>query len=150
MDEGNDTRGPRARCHEAVWQDFAACAETDPDAFFPGDGESPRPAKRVCAGCFVRQECLGYALANPSLLGVWGGTTYAERRELRRGSANERRRAAQKELAARRLEAILAAGEKRCPKCEETKPLSEFGRSRAGFQSWCRGCVRRAQRGAAA
>lgn len=34
-----------------------------------------------------RVECLDYALADPSLVGVWGGTGKAERRALRREAA---------------------------------------------------------------
>jgi WhiB family redox-sensing transcriptional regulator len=34
--------------------------------------------------CPVRQECLETALADPDLQGLWGGTTDAERREMRR------------------------------------------------------------------
>ncbi len=41
-----------------AWHDLARCAETDPEMFFPEKGESTRPAKRVCAGCEVRTECL--------------------------------------------------------------------------------------------
>ena len=32
----------------------------------------------------VRRECLEAALADPELIGLWGGTTEAERREIRR------------------------------------------------------------------
>ena len=39
------------------------------------------------AGCPVRDECLDYALADPSLQGVWGGRTDAERRVLRHRAA---------------------------------------------------------------
>ena len=41
---------------------LALCAQVDPDLFFPDKGESPRPAKRVCASCEVRAECLQDAL----------------------------------------------------------------------------------------
>jgi hypothetical protein len=43
-------------------------------------------AKAVCAACVVRGECLAYALADPDLVGVWGGTSHAERRALRRAA----------------------------------------------------------------
>ncbi|WP_336873902.1 WhiB family transcriptional regulator [Rhodococcus qingshengii] len=39
-----------------------------------------RPAKRVCAGCEVRVDCLAFALANDERFGVWGGLTASERR----------------------------------------------------------------------
>jgi WhiB family redox-sensing transcriptional regulator len=42
-------------------------------------------AKRFCASCPVRQECLDYALAVPHDNGVWGGLTPRERFKVRRG-----------------------------------------------------------------
>lgn len=71
------------------WQAFAACAETDPEAFFPAKGAPTAPAKAVCARCFVRQDCLAYALANPELtsFGIWGGTSERQRRRLRKERA---------------------------------------------------------------
>jgi WhiB family transcriptional regulator, redox-sensing transcriptional regulator len=42
-------------------------------------------AKRVCRTCPVSLECLVYAL-NHHEPGVWGGTTEAERNEMRRRS----------------------------------------------------------------
>ena len=66
------------------WQDLALCAQTDPDSFFPEKGESPRPAKRVCAACEVRAECLQYALDHGERFGVWGGLSERERRALAR------------------------------------------------------------------
>jgi WhiB family redox-sensing transcriptional regulator len=65
------------------WRDQALCAEVDPELFFPEQGASPRDAKRICRGCPVRGECLDYA-AEHGLLGVWGGTTAQERRQMRR------------------------------------------------------------------
>jgi WhiB family redox-sensing transcriptional regulator len=44
-------------------------------------------AKRVCAACPVRQECLDYALRVREQYGIWGGLTEVERRAL----ASERR-----------------------------------------------------------
>ncbi len=66
------------------WRDLALCAEVDPELFFPEKGESSRPAKRVCAGCEVRAECLQYALDHGERFGVWGGLSERERRELAR------------------------------------------------------------------
>ena len=43
--------------------------------------------KAVCAQCPVREPCLDLALADPNIMGCWGGTTDAERRALRRGAA---------------------------------------------------------------
>jgi WhiB family transcriptional regulator, redox-sensing transcriptional regulator len=66
------------------WQERALCAQTDPDSFFPEKGGSTREAKRVCASCEVRAECLGYALDNDERFGIWGGLSERERRRLKR------------------------------------------------------------------
>jgi WhiB family redox-sensing transcriptional regulator len=68
---------------DASWRLDALCAETDPEAFFPEKGGSTREAKRVCAGCAVRSECLEYALANDERFGIWGGLSERERRRVR-------------------------------------------------------------------
>lgn len=63
------------------WVDDAACAGEDPDLFFPKKGDQGREAKAVCNGCPVRAQCADYAATSPVMLvGVWGGTTEAERR----------------------------------------------------------------------
>jgi WhiB family redox-sensing transcriptional regulator len=67
------------------WQERALCAQTDPEAFFPEKGGSTREAKRICAGCEVRAECLEYALAFDERFGIWGGLSERERRKLKRG-----------------------------------------------------------------
>lgn len=63
----------------------ARCAETDPEAFFPEKGETPRDAKRVCndnGGCPVKDQCLEYALEHGERYGVWGGLSERERRKV--------------------------------------------------------------------
>lgn len=67
-----------------AWQELALCAQTDPEAFFPEKGGSTREAKRVCAACEVREECLEYALAHDERFGIWGGMSERERRKLKR------------------------------------------------------------------
>lgn len=64
------------------WAVDALCAQTDPDLFFPTDSAEVAAARRVCADCPVRQQCLADALADPALRGIWGGTTRTERRRL--------------------------------------------------------------------
>jgi len=65
------------------WMAAGLCAEIDPELFYPESGAPNRDAKRVCAGCEVRAECLAYALAHRERHGVWGGTTERERRRMR-------------------------------------------------------------------
>ena len=67
-----------------AWQEDALCAQTDPEAFFPEKGGSTRDAKRICAQCTVRAECLEYALKNDERFGIWGGLSERERRRMRR------------------------------------------------------------------
>jgi len=67
-----------------AWQNDALCAQTDPEAFFPEKGGSTREAKKVCATCEVKEECLEYALANDERFGIWGGLSERERRKLRK------------------------------------------------------------------
>ena len=69
---------------ELGWQADALCAQTDPEAFFPEKGGSTRDAKKVCAACNVRSQCLEYALANDERFGIWGGLSERERRRLRK------------------------------------------------------------------
>lgn len=66
------------------WLAEAKCLQADPEAFFPEKGGSTREAKRICARCDVRQECLDYALANEERFGIWGGLSERERRRIKR------------------------------------------------------------------
>lgn len=65
------------------WRQRAACRGLDPELFHPGPGESPAPARAVCASCPVRSECGEWALFNQHH-GIWGGLTERERRRIRR------------------------------------------------------------------
>ena len=67
-----------------AWQAEAVWAETDPELFFPEKGGSTREAKRICAGCDVKAQCLEYALANDERFGIWGGLSERERRKLKK------------------------------------------------------------------
>lgn len=66
------------------WQRFALCAQTDPEAFFPEKGGSTRAAKKICARCDVREECLDYALSHDERFGIWGGLSERQRRKLKK------------------------------------------------------------------
>jgi WhiB family redox-sensing transcriptional regulator len=69
---------------ERLWMIDAKCLDADPEAFFPEKGGSTREAKRICAACPVRNECLEYALDNDERFGIWGGMSERERRRLKR------------------------------------------------------------------
>lgn len=66
------------------WMAAASCRDRPDVTFFPELGHAARAAREVCAGCPVKAPCLAYALAEPDLAGVWGGTTSRERAALRR------------------------------------------------------------------
>jgi len=84
---------------EAPWRKHSRCRNqgVDPDLFFVSD-EEHRPKRKkvniltplekiavgVCAQCPVSGHCLKFALDNPREVGIWGGTTSDQRRELRR------------------------------------------------------------------
>lgn len=63
--------------------DTLPCVQTDPELFFPEKGSNPRPGKRLCAGCDLRETCLEWALANDEQWGTYGGMTARERRNLK-------------------------------------------------------------------
>ena len=71
-----------------------ACSTTDPELFFPHETElsngkiiskyrDAAAAKKICASCPLKFDCLEYAL-NTHEIGIWGGTTEAQRESLRR------------------------------------------------------------------
>src|SRR6266545_921054 len=64
----------------------AACGDQDLGLFYPqpGDLETERAAKAVCAACPVREPCLEMALATGDQHAILGGTTPTERGRLRR------------------------------------------------------------------
>jgi WhiB family redox-sensing transcriptional regulator len=63
------------------------CSETDPDIFFPEKGEhtSSHAAKRVCASCPLVVPCLTGALERNEEFGIWGGSSYKNRQNIRKG-----------------------------------------------------------------
>lgn len=136
------------------WQTQGLCAQTDPEAFFPEQGEPNRAAVRVCEQCPVQVRCLEWALANNEPYGVWGGVTENERRGLRakrrevcrRDSCSNLRSMSGEGLvrmycsdqcfALARIEsrpvpfavAPVRPPPKRCPRCGVEKPRNEFYR----------------------
>ena len=67
-----------------IFDGDAACAETDPDAYFPEKGGGTRDAKRVCSGCEIRLACLQWSLDNAIQHGMWGGVSETQRKRLLR------------------------------------------------------------------
>ena len=76
------------------WRHRALCRYEDPELFFPVGTGGPAllqlsEARSVCRRCPVVSECLAFALAHDEV-GVWGGMSEDERRELRRRPARAR------------------------------------------------------------
>lgn len=64
------------------WWGIAECKDRDPNIFFPSDGVGVEIAKKICAECIVKSQCLDYAIDNRIDHGVWGGTSERERRKI--------------------------------------------------------------------
>jgi WhiB family transcriptional regulator, redox-sensing transcriptional regulator len=72
------------------------CAQTDPEIFFPRENydhngnvvsavyENLSAAKGLCAQCPYKLACFEYSMKTPYIMGIWGGTTEADRRNAHR------------------------------------------------------------------
>jgi WhiB family transcriptional regulator, redox-sensing transcriptional regulator len=74
------------------WLFRGACADEDPELFFPIGSSAPAQrqielAKEVCRRCDVVDACLEWAVQSGQDAGVWGGRSENERRLLRRRRA---------------------------------------------------------------
>jgi WhiB family redox-sensing transcriptional regulator len=83
------TASATGRALGSGWRAAAACGRVDPEVFYPLDldpvGPAVRAARRVCAHCPVRPECLDDVMdtEDPARRwGVIGGTTPDERTAL--------------------------------------------------------------------
>ena len=65
------------------WHRRAACRGLGTRGFVKSPG-AVYGMRELCAGCPVRVECLEFALADVTIIGLWGGTDDAERRAMRR------------------------------------------------------------------
>lgn len=80
---------------EQSWRTEAACRSLPDTMFFLAgdDFEGMRQAKDECARCPVKEPCLEFAILTNQSLGIWGGTTPNERRQIRRAWLRELREA---------------------------------------------------------
>ncbi len=65
-----------------AWMADGLCRMYPPATFFPSDGVGVDKARKICAGCPVRAECLEHALDHRIEHGVWGGCSERERRRI--------------------------------------------------------------------
>lgn len=79
------TGSPQVGDNDGRWWEDAACRGMDPGLFFPerGDMAAVNRARRICAECPVRKECLADALAFADRWGVRGGLSERQRKRLR-------------------------------------------------------------------
>ena len=85
---GLDVSPSRAR--RPAWMADGACLEHPEIQFVPANPVSEQhalEARTICGRCLCRAECLDYALGDPTLVGIWAGTTTADRRRMRRQRA---------------------------------------------------------------
>ncbi|MGW2112007.1 WhiB family transcriptional regulator [Streptomyces sp. NPDC001948] len=71
-----------------------ACADEDPELFFPIGDSGPallqeKEAKAVCRRCPLMESCLQGALERGENYGVFGGLSAKERRSLKRRAARQ-------------------------------------------------------------
>lgn len=110
------------------------CRGVHTSLFFIGTGNATeaRQAKSVCAGCPVLDECMEYAVADPELSGVWGGTSFLDRREIRKARGSTSRMSRVKNPAACGTPAGYnrhrMAGEASCESCKEARRAYEAER----------------------
>ncbi len=69
------------------WMTRGACRGMGTELFIAKRGDSTAAAKATCSTCVVRSECLAFAMVNPDLVGIWGGTSARERARMRRAVA---------------------------------------------------------------
>jgi WhiB family redox-sensing transcriptional regulator len=71
------------------WMENGSCIYANSELFFPVGSsmkaiKKANEAKAVCNECFVKVDCLEYAVRTNQDSGVWGGATEEERKSIRR------------------------------------------------------------------
>jgi WhiB family redox-sensing transcriptional regulator len=84
-----------------VFESTPLCSEVDPELFFPQESEvggviyskyvNVSAAKQVCDECPLRIQCLEYAMSSNEI-GIWGGTTEAQREGMKKSLRRAARR----------------------------------------------------------
>lgn len=89
----NQDDGPNpTQLRRSRWQDKGACADQDTEEWFVRHEASRTgyPAKRICATCPVKRDCLAASLLFFEEYGIWGGLDRHQRKalakQLRRGA----------------------------------------------------------------
>lgn len=83
-----DALGELLEGAERPWVAQAACRGKDTAIWFPDRaGGSSKEAQAICDPCPVKDPCLAYALADPSIDGCWAGTSKQTRQAMRKAAA---------------------------------------------------------------
>lgn len=75
---------------KALQDNEGAECEQVPEIFFPYGFDMQmydleiKSAKTICNRCPIKNDCLDYALEADEPFGIWGGTTPADRRQLKK------------------------------------------------------------------
>lgn len=82
---GRDHLARLIRDLEPDWFVDAACRQPEHATveFHPERGRSAAPALKVCASCQVVEQCRSWALADATLVGIYGATTGRQRQRIR-------------------------------------------------------------------
>ena len=62
------------------------CVDVDPEIFFPEDYLDVKHltmVREICNSCPIIASCLEYAVKDPSIEGIWAGTTPRQRLKIR-------------------------------------------------------------------
>jgi len=73
---------------EEAWREYAACKGAPSEMFFDTSPAVQADARKICAGCRVRTECLEWALETEQQYGIFGGLTVRGRKQLQRRRKN--------------------------------------------------------------
>ena len=71
---------PTLTFDRAPWQQQAACRDSHVSTFYPLGWTQVADARRICAQCPVKTECLDYGNTVSPDHGMWGGQTASERK----------------------------------------------------------------------
>jgi hypothetical protein len=136
--------GPLLAAEDVLtWQDSALCAQVDRAVFFPSNGYVADDARRICAACPVRPQCLDYALAleyapdQNGVQGIWAGLDEDERAGVRAARGLP-------EPVRPKPDTVIPALKRCAGPCGQRLVLAEFHRKlseRDGRDSRCRECV---------
>lgn len=81
-----------------AWRDQAACKGADTDLFFAENIHDIGPAVEHCFECPVIDECLEYAISDPFIVGIFGGTSSVQRARIRKTRTKTGQRLSAKDM----------------------------------------------------